>query len=669
MKQSFYQRILLSGILFFLAIPAWSQPPAGQEPSSVMRLDTITVSATRQKEQVGNSPASVVVVSQEDIMRSQATTLKDALDDIVNVDFDNAAMASIQRPSIRGLDHNQILIKIDGVRQTFRGTGGIARNPAQIDPLLLKKVEVLRGPASSLHGSGGMGGVITMRTKDASDFLAPGQTKGGMTRAGFKSATEEYSGMLAAYAKIQTFDLLAAGTYRDLGDYHSSSPQPGSHTTSRDGYDGSGLLKFSVQSTPEHKLAFFLNTYNDKMEYPNSKYDSSQQRVGMSWDWITDNGFVDLKAALQYIKRKDTMQNEYRDLADDFNSIGLDMQNTFSGKTGSMDWNLILGMDASLDHQKGTEMGLPDPSRPDAEAKDLGMFSQLSLTAFDQFTLTPALRYTHYERTPRASEAKTQKDNHFSPQITAQWTPKNWLNIFAKYAETYRAPSMDEIYFEMEFPALPPRPAIRVVPNPDLKPETAKTFEAGFGLAFDQIWASMDQFRFKAVYFNENVRDFIAPSTTPVITPGAMEFTTINAGKVHRYGVEIEAAYHFHPFFIDLAYGMVHGRDEDTDAKTGSVPQSLTLTLGMDIQAANLNLYWKSKFVEDSDYVLYTMDRDHVPGYAVHGVGLVWTPEVSWAKNLRFDLAVNNVLDKEYTNYRGGTDKGLDLQLACTFAF
>lgn len=674
------KQIQLAALAFTFAFTLTLSPPqltaanAGEkgptDKSPELGLDAVVVTATRGEVEAFKAPASVQLIDSEQLNRSQAATLKDVINDIPNVDFDNGSNPSIQRPSIRGLSQDQLIIKVDGARQTYRGSGGIGRNPAPLDPGLLKEIEVLRGPASAMHGSGGMGGVISMTTKDAADFLAPGRNFGTTLRTGYRSASEDLYGTLSVYGRKDKFDFLASGTYHDLGDFHSSSPIHGEEKSRRDADNGSSLFKVSMRPNLSHRLALSLNTFKDDLEVGDYRYRSDQQQVTGTWDWYRDDGLVDLKATAQYTKRNNTMLNDLSDREDDFESMGFDIYNTFSGNIAKgLDTRLTIGGDAYFNQQEGTDFGKADPTRPDAEARDMGAFSRLDLILFDQLTITPAVRYTYYDRKSNSTDAEDQNDNRLSPRITVNWASQKWLNLFASYAETYRAPTMDDIYFKMHYPASPNFPMdINVLPNPDLKPETAETWEAGFGLKFNNVFARNDPMGIKVVSFTERVHDFITPSSDPVITPTSMDYTMLNVGEVHRYGFEVEASYRISRFSLDASYGMVDGEDDDTGDETGSVPQTLALRLGWDIPSHDLSFYWKSRFVDDSDHVLM-QDRDHVPGYGVHGAGLVWQPSVNWCQALRFDLGIDNLLDREYVNYRGGSDTGMDVKLACTVSF
>lgn len=76
---------------------------------------------------------------------------------------------------MRGYDHRGVLVLVDGVRQ---GTDTGHLNGTFLDPALIKRVEIVRGPSALLYGSGALGGVISYDTVDAKDLLQEGQSSG-----------------------------------------------------------------------------------------------------------------------------------------------------------------------------------------------------------------------------------------------------------------------------------------------------------------------------------------------------------------------------------------------------------------------------------------------------------------------------------------------------------
>ncbi len=644
------------------------QKDGTEEPLHSLALDKIVVSTTRGATTAFEAPASVLLIDSEELKRTQSSTLKDALKNVPNVNFTDGNMGVIQKPSIRGLDQDQIIIKVDGARQNYRSAGGIGRNPVPFDPELLEEVEVLRGPASVTHGGGGIGGVISLTTKDAADFLKPGQRFGALVKGGGQSADRQYFSTVSLYGQYNDLDILVSGTYRDFDDMETSDSEA-SDSFERDGNSRSGLFKISMIPNDQHRASITINTYEDDFSFNSSvpaeasEYETEQNRVSGNWFWNKGDGMVDLVATAQYTQRTNRMENDYRDIEDDFNSMGLDVYNTFNGQIFDfLDADLTIGGDFYFDHQEGTDYGKPDASRPDADSRDYGSFARLKLTILDQLELIPSARYSAFTREAQNSifDAPELSDNRISPQMTVKWSPVKWFDIFGSFAETYRPPTMDEIYLEMFYPMPPGRPDIRVLPNPDLKPETAKTWEAGVGLGFDSLFSTNDPLRFKFVAFTEQVKDFITPTKTPVMTATSMDYTSINVGKVNRDGVEVEMDYRYHSYSFKASYGKVNGKNADTNEPEGEVPGTFALGLGWDL-ADNISLYLNSRFVEKSQNAW----GDKVDAYNVHDFGLVCTPR----NNIRIDLGVDNLFDEEYKNYYGDVDKSRNVKLCLSVSF
>src|SRR5690606_27946368 len=142
----------------------------------------------------------------------------------------------------------------------------------------LTSVEVLRGPASSLYGSGGTGGVIEMRTLRASDLLAPGETAGIRFGGGHQSANEEWAGNVTAFARpIEGLDVLGSFTYRDSGDIHLGD---GSTLGDSDDRIRSGLAKVGYDFGGGHRVeASYLRFRNDAEEPNNPQGAGSEGAV------------------------------------------------------------------------------------------------------------------------------------------------------------------------------------------------------------------------------------------------------------------------------------------------------------------------------------------------------------------------------------------------------
>ena len=162
-------------------LPAAANPAAAGDPST---LDTVVVTATGFEQKIVDAPASISVITREDLARRPYVTLLDAVRDLEGVDVgetrDKTGQGSI---SMRGMGSDYTLILINGRRQNNHGDiypnnfGGNQFN--HIPPLdAIERIEVIRGPMSTLYGADAMGGVINIITYKSLDTWAGSLTLG-----------------------------------------------------------------------------------------------------------------------------------------------------------------------------------------------------------------------------------------------------------------------------------------------------------------------------------------------------------------------------------------------------------------------------------------------------------------------------------------------------------
>ncbi|MCW4453456.1 TonB-dependent receptor [Flavobacterium sp. MXW15] len=171
-RTSLSRRSLSVALLAALSSPAFaSGAPAGQ-PST---LDTVVVTASGFEQKITDAPASISVITKEDLAKRPYMTLLDAVRDLEGVDVgetrDKTGQGTI---SMRGMGSDYTLILVNGRRQNNHGDiypnnfGGNQFN--HIPPLdAIERIEVIRGPASTLYGADAMGGVINIITKRTLD--------------------------------------------------------------------------------------------------------------------------------------------------------------------------------------------------------------------------------------------------------------------------------------------------------------------------------------------------------------------------------------------------------------------------------------------------------------------------------------------------------------------
>src|SRR5690606_1151299 len=138
-------------------------------------LPKVVVSAAGYEQKITDAPASISVVTAEELAKRPYTTLLDAVRDLEGVDIgetrDKTGQGTI---SMRGMGSDYTLILVDGKRQNNHGDiypnnfGG--NQFGHLPPLdAIERIEVIRGPASTLYGADAMGGVINVITKKVTD--------------------------------------------------------------------------------------------------------------------------------------------------------------------------------------------------------------------------------------------------------------------------------------------------------------------------------------------------------------------------------------------------------------------------------------------------------------------------------------------------------------------
>jgi hemoglobin/transferrin/lactoferrin receptor protein len=170
-----------------------SQPAQTTQPAPF--TDEITVTATRTPRQVLDAPGTVTVIGAEEIEQRMAIDRADLVRYEPGVTIGNDPTRLGQNGfNIRGIGGNRVLTQIDGIRTAEQfdfGPLGIPQIGLDVDTL--DSVEIIRSAGSSLYGSDALGGVITLLTKDPSDYLGGGDRFFGQARLGYDSRTTERS--------------------------------------------------------------------------------------------------------------------------------------------------------------------------------------------------------------------------------------------------------------------------------------------------------------------------------------------------------------------------------------------------------------------------------------------------------------------------------------------
>ncbi len=247
---------------------------------SAMELQQVTISATRQEQDITSVPSTVTVHDRQELDRNNVNTLKDLVRYEPGVSVGGAGQrGGISGYNIRGIDGNRILTQVDGVEvpgDFFNGPyAKTQRN--YVDPEIIKRVEILRGPASVLYGSNAIGGAVSYFTLDPDDIIKPGEDVGARLKTGYSSADESWLKSATVAGRSGPFDGLLHYSQRD-----------GHETQSYGSHNSTGLDR--TAANPQDVRA------NNVLAKLGWNY-SDDARLGLVYEKYKDDRDSDLKSA------------------------------------------------------------------------------------------------------------------------------------------------------------------------------------------------------------------------------------------------------------------------------------------------------------------------------------------------------------------------------------
>ncbi|MDY0072135.1 MAG: TonB-dependent receptor [Thauera sp.] len=175
-----------------------SAPALARDDNAPTLLDALIVTGTRTETSVRENPTAVAIVERDQIEKKGADSVAALLRDIPGVSVVDSAVAGMKRIRIRGEQSNRVVILVDGQELTDHSSFG---SPLLVDPANIERIEVVRGPASVLHGAKAIGGVINIITRKGADKPVEFELGGS-----YHSATRGWQGQAAVSGSFDRFD-------------------------------------------------------------------------------------------------------------------------------------------------------------------------------------------------------------------------------------------------------------------------------------------------------------------------------------------------------------------------------------------------------------------------------------------------------------------------------
>ena len=250
-----------------IAVPAFAQtPPASTPPAATpdpyatpigvpTQLDAVTTAATRNRRPLDEVPATVSVITTEEIDRENMQDVRDLVRNEPGVTVgNNPNRSGFQNFVIRGIGGNRVLLIVDGMRvPDFPGSnqgaqgaaGGYTREQPDLEDI--KRVEIIRGPASALYGSDAIGGVVAYTTKDPGDYVREGENVYGSVKSAYSSANQMFAESFTGAVKTGKLEFLGIYTRRDGQQYTPAQSSLGPNPTTW--FNNDFLAKIVIRPT------------------------------------------------------------------------------------------------------------------------------------------------------------------------------------------------------------------------------------------------------------------------------------------------------------------------------------------------------------------------------------------------------------------------------------
>lgn len=645
---------------FFLAL-VLSFNVHAQDPGSVELAPVIvTTDIDKQGAPLVIAPGSFLKRDREALEAQTPDSLKSSLGAEPNVDFTGGTRAQVQAPQIRGLGSERILILENGVRQNFQ-----TQHSGRVfgDYSLMENFEVVKGPWSSLYGSGAMGGVVSFRRSRASDLIRRYKVNRGVQLAlDATSASESFGQRATAFTKSGMFEPLVSFRHNQAGDIRKGDGEHIKYSKheSRDFY---GSLGVDLGQT--HALNLTVNRFVDRSRMPLDpeavtstpsllgQFEMTKEDVVGDYAIVRGN-LLDFHAK-PYVRETKVSKSRLTDGRTDTQTTlttGIDVWNNFRTPLSSnVAITTTIGAEYFKDQNDGDRNGGKLDSFPDGFGEQSGFYLQPSFK-IDTVTLTPGVRFDSYKLEDSTGAAANAKDEEVSLKAYASWEFKPEKMIFAAWSQAFNAPRLQDLYISGQH-----FPGNFFVANPDLKAERAEQFEIG----------SKNQFKLNAenlvqanvTYFRTEARDFINRSVD--IVGGTTRFE--NLDKVSLEGFEATSSWISGVIGLGLSYGQTRSvnkatgeslADTSPDQWTGKLMYFANdnLTLGIDVTAA-----------ETQERVIAGAQK--TPGYMVGDLHAKFN-----RGPLETTFRINNVLDHNYRRHNSGIgDVGRDVRVNLAYLF
>ncbi|MEY8849880.1 TonB-dependent receptor plug domain-containing protein [Psychroserpens sp. XS_ASV72] len=461
-------------------------------------LDSVLISSTRIDIPFKENSRTITVISAEEIKNSAAINVADLLQQFAGIDIRRRGTGGSQADlHIRGGGFDQTLLLIDGIKMDDAQTGHHTMNAA-LPIEVIKRIEIIKGPAARIFGQNAFTGAINIVTKDNLDTSVSTNLETG--------SFEQLNGSITLGSSLENSTHLVHAGKMTSGGYRANTD-----------YDNTNLFVKSVfnkRKQPIEMLAtFFDRKFGAQNFYTTNpsffEYEETQNSLLAFTTKFKSERFK-VQPRLYWKRNQDMflLRREDPSFYRNFhitNKIGAEANASYTSKLGVTGF----GVDLSKTYISSNNLGHRNRFMANMFIEHQFKFIN------DKLDVTPGVALTYF------SDFKF----HAFPGLDIGYRISDNLKAYGNIGYTYRIPTYTDLFYS--------DPATQG--NPDLEPEEAFGQEIGLKWNTSRFSATIAAFNRDAT----NLIDYIRPNSNNAI------FTATNITEVNTKGLEFDASYNF----------------------------------------------------------------------------------------------------------------------------
>lgn len=622
--QKFSKKSSLALTLCILSAISSSGYAAEKSDMITYSLDEVVVTATKTELTQKENPRSVEVITKEDIQNTGAISVKDALRTATNIDIVSVNHGGGENISIRGGDTDGVLILVNGRRVAgenyFMSQGSNAYALDRLNLSNVDHIEILRGPASAIYGSGAMSGVINIITKKSEKpEFSVGVATGTNEMSNYYHYDTGKNGKVSVnfdvnFSKLRNIDSKA-------GKNLLHGPKQAYNLNldyEMDENNNLNLMLDYAKDNLETRMRDFSvsSSAPDDLKYPITSFTSERKTIALTYDGKNSNSDYSLSASYSQLNRDPYAADTPGTNEKKYKSYNIEARDTIRTSDNN---KLIFGGE-----YRGDKASIYSGDNTVKNTDQYSLYLYDEYRVDNKLLLTPAIRYDYHK----------SFGSHTSPNLGATYFISDKSRFKANYGTSYRAPSVDELYGAFTHGGI--WGGMAIVGNPDLKPEKSKGWEISYEQEFGDTTSA------KLTYFDNKKEDAISYKIEMALPSQMGKFYNIDSTS--SKGVEFEIKHDFGKGFTLVGnYNWLDSVDDTTGERLNYNARNTYMAKLMWTEPIkkewNITAWnkWYTDFQYDSDTV-----------YSVNTFNFTVTKR--WGDKYRVFAGIDNVFNKDLSD-------------------